>query len=132
MGQSSENRLRAYMPMTDLDDVREFAFTDIRNFQVLNTTGHRVGTVKEVFVDPNSLEPHAALLNYEAGFKLRNRNRKSFLVPWEELIIGTDYVQTRWTETELSPETAAEQARNLAEHDAAAEAPDDAVITSPV
>jgi len=111
MGQWPEKRLRAYMPMAELEGKREFTFTDIRGFQILNTTGHRVGMVKDVFVDPNPLEPHFAYLDYE---KFANFNVKSFLVPWDELRIGPDYVQTRWTEDELRPETRAEQERNLA------------------
>ena len=119
MGQWPENRLRAWMPMEDLEGKRDFSFTDIRGFQVLNTTGHKVGTVKDVFVDPNTLEPGFAFLDYQ---KFMNFNMKSFLVPWEELIIGSDYVQTRWTEQELTPETRAEQEKNLAEHDQSAAA----------
>jgi sporulation protein YlmC with PRC-barrel domain len=113
MGQWPENRLRAYMPMADLEEKREFTFQDIRGFQVLNTTGHKVGSVKDVFVDPNTLEPHFAYLHYE---KFANFNVKSLLVPWAELRIGPDYVQTRWTEPELLPLTRAEQERNLAAH----------------
>jgi sporulation protein YlmC with PRC-barrel domain len=108
-----KNRLRAYMPMGDLEGKRDFNFCDIRGFQILNTTGHKVGTVKDVFVDPNTLQPCFAFLGYQ---KFLNFNVKSFLVPWDELIIGQDYVQTRWTEHELLPETRAEQERNLAGH----------------
>jgi sporulation protein YlmC with PRC-barrel domain len=110
MGQFPGNRLRAYMPMADLEGKRDFNFQDIRGFKIMNTTGHKVGTVKNVFVDPNTLEPHFAFLDYE---KFMNRNVKSFLVPWEELIIGDGYVQTRWAEDELLPETVAEQQANL-------------------
>lgn len=92
MGQWPKDRLNAYMPMGDLEDKREFNFTDIRKFQILNTTGHKVGHVKDVFVDPNTLEPCFALLHYE---KFMNRNTKSYLVPWSELTVGADYVQTR-------------------------------------
>jgi sporulation protein YlmC with PRC-barrel domain len=101
------------MPMADLEDKREFTFPDIRGFRILNTTGHKVGTVKDVFVDPNTLEPHFACLHYE---KFANFNVKTLLVAWEELRIGPDYVQTRWTEHELRPETRDEQERNLAGH----------------
>jgi sporulation protein YlmC with PRC-barrel domain len=113
MGQMPSNRLQAYMPMADLEGNRDFSFADIRGFQVLNTTGHKVGRVENVFVDPNSLAPCFALLSYE---KFMNRNVKDLLVPWEELIIGTDYVQTRWTEEHLTPKTEAEQRANLAQH----------------
>lgn len=113
MENSSGNRLRAYMPMGDLEGKREFDFQDIRGYQILNTTGHKVGTVKEIYVDPNTLDPCFAFLDYQ---KFMNFNVKSFLVPWEELIIGHDFVQTRWTEQELLPETRREQAQNLAEH----------------
>lgn len=113
MENSTGNRLRAYMPMGDLEGKREFDFQDIRGYQILNTTGHKVGTVKEVYVDPNTLEPCFAFLDYQ---KFMNFNVKSFLVPWEELIIGQDYIQTRWTEQELLPETRREQEQNLAEH----------------
>jgi sporulation protein YlmC with PRC-barrel domain len=118
MGHWPDNRLRAYMPMSDLEGKRDFAFRDIRGLQILNTTGHRVGSVKDVFVDPNTLEPCFAFLDYE---KFMNRNVKSYLVPWEELILGEDFVQTRWTEDELLPETQAEQERNLAQHGGAGE-----------
>jgi sporulation protein YlmC with PRC-barrel domain len=113
MGEMSEKRLRAYMPMSDLEGKRDFSFQDIRGYQILNTTGHRVGTVKDVFVDPNTLEPCFAFLDYQ---KFMNFNVKSLLVPWEELNIGSDYVQTRWTEEHLTPETQAEQDQNLAAH----------------
>lgn len=111
MGEWPENRLCAYMPMGALEKHREFEFADIRGVQVVNTTGHHVGTVKEVFVDPNTLEPAFALLDYQ---KFMNSNTKSLLVPWEELILGANWVQTRWTEDELLPETRAEQQHNLA------------------
>ena len=113
MGQWPTNRLEAYMPIGDLEDKRDFNFQDIRGFQILNTTGHKVGSVKDIFVDPNTLEPHFAYLNYE---KFMNRNVKHFLVPWSELVIGEDFVQTRWTEHHLTPETQAEQDANLAKH----------------
>lgn len=113
MENSSGNRLRAYMPMEDLEGKREFDFQDIRGYQILNTTGHKVGTVKEIYVDPNTLDPCFAFLDYQ---KFMNFNMKSFLVPWEELIIGQDFVQTRWTEQELLPETRRAQEENLAEH----------------
>jgi sporulation protein YlmC with PRC-barrel domain len=115
MGDWPRNRLEAYMPIADLEGKRDFAFTDIRGFKVLNTTGHKVGSVRDVFVDPNTLEPHFALLHYE---KFLSFNTKSLLVPWDELILGDDYVQTRWTEDHLLPETVAEQEENLAAHGA--------------
>lgn len=114
MGQWPANRLRAAMPIGDLEEKRDFTFTDIRGFHVLNTTGHKVGSVKEIYVDPNTLEPCFAFLRYE---KFMNFNTKHFLVPWEELRVGSDYVQTRWTEEELLPDTVAHQQRHLAEHD---------------
>jgi sporulation protein YlmC with PRC-barrel domain len=110
MGQMPENRLQAWMPMGDLEGKRDFNFTDIRGFKILNTTGHKVGTVKDLFVDPNTLEPCFAFLSYE---KFMNFNMKHYLVPWAELRIGEDYVQTRWTEAHLTPETQAEQSKNL-------------------
>lgn len=113
MENSTGNRLRAYMPMGDLEGKREFDFQDIRGYQILNTTGHKVGMVKEIYVDPNTLDPCFAFLDYQ---KFMNFNVKAFLVPWEELIIGQDFVQTRWTEQELLPETQREQEQNLAEH----------------
>lgn len=113
MGEWPKNRLEAYMPMGDLEDTRDFSFQDIRGFKIMNTTGHRVGSVKDVYVDPNTLEPRFAFLDYDKGLRIRNNHTKHFLVPWRELIIGADYVQTRWTEDHLLPETQAEQARNL-------------------
>jgi sporulation protein YlmC with PRC-barrel domain len=110
MGQMPENRLQAWMPMSDLEGKRDFNFTDIRGFKIMNTTGHKVGAVKEIYVDPNTLEPCFAFLSYE---KFMNFNTKHYLVPWEELRIGEGYVQTRWTEEHLLPETVAEQERNL-------------------
>ena len=35
-----------------------------------------------------------------------NANTKRLLVPWQELRLGNDFVQTRWSEDELLPETA--------------------------
>ena len=115
MGEFPKNRLEAYMPIGDLEGKRDFSFTDIRGFKVMNTTGHKVGAVKDIFVDPNTLEPCFAFLDYQ---KFMNFNVKSLLVPWHELHIGKDYVQTRWTEDHLLPETQAEQDRNLGETEA--------------
>ena len=95
MGQMADDRLKAYTRMTDLEDSRDFAFPDIRGWKVLNTTGHPVGTVEEVFVDPNTLEPGWALLHYQ---KFMNFNTKSLLVPWSEIRLGERTVQTRPTE----------------------------------
>lgn len=102
--------------MGDLEGKRDFNFTDIRGFKIMSTTGHKVGTVKDVFVDPNTLEPRFAFLSYE---KFMNFNMKHYLVPWEELRIGDGYVQTRWTEEHLLPETLAEQRANLPDGGAA-------------
>jgi sporulation protein YlmC with PRC-barrel domain len=114
MGQSTEKRLQAYMPIGDLEKKRDFNFTDIRGFQVLNTTGHKVGTVKEIYVDPNTLEPGFAFIDYGKITKLLGHNTKHLLVEWSELKIGDDFVQTRWTEETLSADTQAEQDKNLA------------------
>jgi sporulation protein YlmC with PRC-barrel domain len=92
MGQIPENRLIAYTRMSDIEDWRDFSFPDIRGWKVLNTTGHEVGKVEEVFVDPNTLEPGWALLHYQ---KFLNFNTKSLLVPWSELRLGDRTVQTR-------------------------------------
>ena len=70
MGQWPENRLQAFMPMDDLEDVRELNFTDIRGFRILNTTGHPVGSVKEVFVDPNTLGGYAIILGFMCLFMI--------------------------------------------------------------
>ncbi len=103
MGQWPGNRLSVLTRVTDLAGMREFSFPDIRGWQVLNTTGHKVGMVEEVFVDPNTLEPGMALLHYQ---KFLNVNTKMLLVPWHELRLGDGFVQTRWAEEELLPETA--------------------------
>ena len=95
MGQMPDNRLIAYTRMSDLEDSREFSFPDIRGWQVLNTTGHPVGKVEEVFVDPNTLQPGWVLLHYH---KFMNFNTKSLLVAWSELRLGDHSVQTRPTE----------------------------------
>jgi sporulation protein YlmC with PRC-barrel domain len=95
MGQMSDDRLKTYMPMSDLEDTRDFAFPDIRGWKVLNTTGHPVGKVEEVFVDPNTLEPGWALLHYQ---KFMNFNTKRLLVAWSELRLGERTVRTRPTE----------------------------------
>ena len=55
MGHWPERRLSALTRMDDLEGKREFAFPDIRGWKVVNTTGHKVGKVEEVFVDPNTL-----------------------------------------------------------------------------
>jgi hypothetical protein len=105
MGQMTDNRLIAYTRMSDLEQFREFSLPDIRGWKVLNTTGHEVGKVEEVFVDPNSLEPGWALLHYQ---KFLNPNTKSLLVPWSELRLGNKTVQTRPTE-EGPPEPTMEE-----------------------
>ncbi len=99
MAQMTENRLMAYTRMTDLEDSRDFAFPDIRGWKILNTTGHQVGAVEEVFVDPNTLEPGFALLDYH---KWMNSNTKKLLVPWSELRLGSQTVQTRPAEEEMA------------------------------
>jgi ribosomal 30S subunit maturation factor RimM len=105
MGQMPEHRLTAFTPMSDLEDSREFHFTDIRGWKVLNTTGHPVGTVEEVFVDPNTLAPGWVLLDYQ---KFMNLNTKSLLVPWSELRVGDQTVQTRPSEQPPAQERASE------------------------
>ena len=106
MGQMPDHRLKAYIPMSDLDDVREFSFPDIRGWKVLNTTGHEVGKVEEVFVDPNTLEPAWSLLHYQ---KFMNWNTKRLLVAWSELRLGTKTVQTRPTEESATDAEALEE-----------------------
>jgi PRC-barrel domain len=103
MGQWPANRLAALMCMEDLEGKREFQFPDLRGWRVVNTTGHPVGLVEKVFVDPNTLEPGMVLLQYR---KPTNGDAKRLLVPWHELRIGEDFVQTRWSEDVLLPETA--------------------------
>jgi len=100
MSEVTTRRLPAFTRMTDLDGKREFHFPDIRRWKVLNTTGHEVGTVEEVFVDPNTLEPAMALLHYQ---KFMNRNTKKLLVPWGEIqILGQGQVRTRPTEEQFA------------------------------
>lgn len=106
------------MPMSALEDKRDFSFRDIRDYPVMNTTGHRVGSVDEIFVDPNTRDPMFALLNFDRFTNLDKVlnwkfDVKQLLVAWEDLILGDDYVQTRWTESHLRPETLEEQRRNL-------------------
>ena len=76
---------------------------DPRGYAVLNTTGHPVGKVEEVFVDPNTLQPGWVLLHYQ---KFMNFNTKSLLVPWSELRVNDQTVQTR--PSEQLPEEASE------------------------
>ena len=111
MGQWPENRLSVLTRMQDLEGKREFDFPDVRGWKVLNTTGHPVGKVEEVFIDPNTREPGMVLLDYR---KLANRNTKMFLVPWTELRIGADFVMTRWSEETLLPATAAQSPESRA------------------
>jgi sporulation protein YlmC with PRC-barrel domain len=93
MGEVTAERLTAYTRMTDLEDSRTFAFPDIRRCKVVNTTGHEVGEVEEVFVDPNTLEPGFALLDYQ---KFMNSNVKKLLVPWSEVqVLDERTVRTR-------------------------------------
>jgi len=100
MGDMPANRLTAFMRMSDLDGKRTFSFPDIRRWKILNTTGHPVGTVEEVFVDPNTLEPMMALLHYQ---KFMNRNTKRLLVPWNEIqILNDGQVRTRPTEEQFA------------------------------
>lgn len=103
MGYWPDGRLSVLTRMSDLEGTREFHFPDIRHWNILNTTGHKVGRVEDVFVDPNTREPGMALLHYQ---KFMNFNTKTFLVPWHELRLGEGFVQTRWSEDELLPETA--------------------------
>ncbi len=105
MGESTSNRLTVFTRMTDLEGTRRFEFPDIRGWMIQNTTGHEVGQVEEVWVDPNTLRPGLVLLHYK---KFMNRNTKKLLVPWEEMLIGDTFVQTRPTEEELLPETVAQ------------------------
>lgn len=106
MGQWPDNRLSALTRVTDLDGTRwGVDFPDIRGWKVLNTTGHEIGKVEEVFVDPNTREPGMALLHYQ---KSSDANTKMLLVPWQELRLGEEFVMTRWTEHALLPETQAQ------------------------
>lgn len=105
MGQWSERRLSVLMRLTDLERQRPFNFPDIRGWKVLSTTGHSIGRVKEVFVDPNSRQPAMALLQYKTFL---NFNTKMLLAPWGELRLGSDFVMTRSAEDDLRPETAAQ------------------------
>jgi sporulation protein YlmC with PRC-barrel domain len=114
MGQMPDNRLIAYTRMSDLEDSREFSFPDIRGWKVLNTTGHEVGKVEELFVDPNTLQPGWVLLHYQ---KFMNPNTKSLLVPWSEIRLGKGTVQTRPTEERS---VAADPADEMAEAPAVA------------
>ena len=114
MGQMPDNRLIAYTRMSDLEDSREFSFPDIRGWKVLNTTGHPVGKVEEVFVDPNTLQPGWVLLHYQ---KFMNFNTKSLLVPWSEIRLGEKTVQTRPTEEHAA---AGEPAEEMTEEPAVA------------
>jgi hypothetical protein len=104
MGQWPDNRLSVLMRLTDLERQRPFNFPDIRGWKVLSTTGRPIGSVKEVFVDPNSRQPAMALLQYKTFL---NFNTKMLLAPWHELRIGPDFVMTRSTVDERRPETAA-------------------------
>lgn len=106
MGLMPDHRLIAYTRMSDLEDSRDFNFPDIRGWQVLNTTGHAVGKVEEVFVDPNSLAPGWVLLHYQ---KLLNFNTKSLLVPWSELRLGDKSVWTRPAEEPPAEEHESEE-----------------------
>jgi len=100
MVEMSVKRLPALMPMSDLDGKREFQFPDIRRWDVLSTTGHKVGTVEEIYVDPNTLVPEMVLLHYR---KFLNRNTKRLLVPWEEVqIVGKGQIRTRPTEEQFA------------------------------
>jgi len=100
MGTMPANRLTAFTRMTDLEGKREFHFPDLRGATVVNTTGHPVGIVEEIFVDPNTLEPAMALLHYK---KFLNFNTKKLLVPWSELqILNENQVRTRPTEEQLA------------------------------
>src|SRR5260370_21624510 len=107
MGQVSEHRLMAYTGMSDIEDSRDFSFPDIRRWKVLSPTGHEVGKVEEVFVDPNTLEPGWVLLHYH---KFLNFNTKSLLVPWSELRLGDQFVRTRPAEEPPVDESEMEEA----------------------
>jgi sporulation protein YlmC with PRC-barrel domain len=114
MGQMPDNRLIAFTRMSDIEDSREFSFPDIRGWKVLNTTGHPVGKVEEVFVDPNTLQPGWVLLHYQ---KFMNFNTKSLLVPWSEIRLGDKTVRTRPTEEHS---VASEEAEEMTEEPAVA------------
>jgi sporulation protein YlmC with PRC-barrel domain len=99
-GEGRMKRITAYTRMSDLEGKREFRSPDIRGWTIVNTTGHEVGKVEEVFVDPNTLEAAMALLHYR---KFMNFNTKKLLVPWEELQIVRDgEVRTRPAEDVLA------------------------------
>jgi len=100
MSEISTRRLPALTRMSELDGKRTFEFTDIRGWKILNTTGHEIGKVEEVFVDPNTLEPMLVLLDYR---KFLQFNTKKLLVPWTETqILAEGKVRTRPTEEQFA------------------------------
>ena len=65
---------------------------DPRGFTVQNSTGHDVGKVTDLYVDPHTRQPHFALLSL-GGHKLGIGNR-SILVGYQDVEI-TDRKQVR-------------------------------------
>lgn len=67
---------------------------DPRGFTVLNTTGHDVGKVDDLYVDPNTRQPYFALLNL--GNHTLGMGNRSVLVDFDDLEIrGDEKVQVR-------------------------------------
>lgn len=69
---------------------------DVRGYDVMNTTGHNVGKVADLYVDPHTREPHFALLALGGhAFGIGSRN---VLVGFEDVVpTGAKEVRVRAT-----------------------------------
>ena len=61
---------------------------DPRGYTVMNTTGHDVGKVEDLYVDPHTRQPHFALL--ALGNHLLGRGDRHILVGFDDLEITAD------------------------------------------
>jgi sporulation protein YlmC with PRC-barrel domain len=79
---------------------RAVGWSDPRGYTVLNTTGHTIGTVEDLYVDPNTRDPYFALLSL--GNHALGVGNRSVLVRFSDIEVSTDkHVRVR---TSIGPE----------------------------
>ena len=67
---------------------------DPRGYGIENATGHHVGKVEDLYVDPHTREPHFAVVSL--GTHTLGIGNRHVLIPYDDLtVIGNKQVQVR-------------------------------------